>query len=125
MIGGVGVCVIGGVGVCIIELWGENIIILEEVMLLRNSNDSVPSVHKQHNPVHVLTLICTQYPQPPPPPPVHTDPSQVDILDINLDHNAFAGALKLYLRELPNPVFTYQLYELFVSAGSECQPPLL
>ncbi len=48
-----------------------------------------------------------------------TDPAQVDILDPNWDQNAFASALKLFLRELPTPVFTYQLYEHFVSAGSE------
>lgn len=74
---------------------------------------------------YVNYVTCTHlwciFPQLP-HPLLHTDPSQVDILDLNWDHNAFAGALKLYLRELPNPVFTYQLYELFVSAGSECQP---
>ena len=35
------------------------------------------------------------------------------------DAHVFAGALKLYLRELPEPVFTYELYAEFVKAGSE------
>ena len=35
------------------------------------------------------------------------------------DVNVFAGALKLYLRELPEPVFTYHLYQDFIQAGSE------
>ena len=33
------------------------------------------------------------------------------------DVNVFAGALKLYLRELPEPLFSYALYEPFVQAA--------
>ena len=50
---------------------------------------------------------------------IDTDASEVDIFDPRWDHNAFAGALKLFLRELPEPLLTYDLYSGFVSASSK------
>lgn len=48
------------------------------------------------------------------------DVHSVDVFDSCWsDIHVFAGALKLYLRELPEPVFTYQLYQDFIHAGSE------
>ena len=48
------------------------------------------------------------------------DVHSVDVLDSCWnDVNVFAGALKLYLRELPEPVFTYQFYQDFINAGSK------
>ena len=50
---------------------------------------------------------------------VSTDVSAVSLSDPRwTDAHVFAGALKLYLRELPEPVFTYELYAEFVKAGS-------
>ena len=49
---------------------------------------------------------------------IDTDASEVDIYDPRWDHNTFAGALKLFLRELPEPLLTYDLYSGFVSASS-------
>ena len=34
------------------------------------------------------------------------------------DIHVFSGALKLYLRDLPEPIFTYQMYSDFIKAGS-------
>lgn len=34
--------------------------------------------------------------------------------------HVFSAALKLYLRELPVPIMTYDLYDDFIAAGSEC-----
>lgn len=47
-----------------------------------------------------------------------TDALAVDAFDPQVEANTFAGALKLYLRELPEPVFTYDLYNDFIIAGS-------
>ena len=47
------------------------------------------------------------------------DASEVDIYDPKWDHNTFAGALKLFLRELPEPLLTFDLYNVFVSAASK------
>ena len=52
--------------------------------------------------------------------PFFSDVHSVDVFDSCWsDVNVFAGALKLYLRELPEPVFTYQLYQDFIHAGSK------
>ena len=51
------------------------------------------------------------------PPP---DASAVDPNNPQWDHNVFASTLKLYLRELPEPVFPHSLYNEFIAAGSEC-----
>lgn len=48
-----------------------------------------------------------------------SDAAGVDYNDPRWEPHVFAGALKLYLRELPEPVVTYNLYEDFVAAGSE------
>lgn len=37
-----------------------------------------------------------------------------------MDVNAIAGTLKLYFRELPEPLFTEQLYQNFTGGISEC-----
>lgn len=56
------------------------------------------------------SLFLYMYPNP--------GPAAVDIYHADWsDVNVFAGALKLYLRELPDPVFTYQLYPDFIQAG--------
>ena len=54
------------------------------------------------------------------PPLLLPDASAVDPNDPQWDHNVFASTLKLYLRELPEPVFPYSLYKDFINAGSEC-----
>ena len=36
------------------------------------------------------------------------------------DINIVSGALKLFLRELPDPLIPYNLYNKFIDAGSEC-----
>ena len=46
------------------------------------------------------------------------DASEVDIHDNRWDHHTFAGALKLFLRELPEPLLTFDLYNGFISASS-------
>ena len=60
----------------------------------------------------------------PPSPPslllLLPDAPAVDPNDPQWDHNVFASTLKLYLRELPEPVFPYSLYDEFIAAGSEC-----
>lgn len=52
----------------------------------------------------------------------------IDVSSVNIaawtDVHVFAGALKLYLRELPEPVFTYALYDPFVQAGRKFFLPL-
>lgn len=40
-----------------------------------------------------------------------------DIAIESYDHNVAAGLLKLYFRELPEPLLTYNLYDKFVSLG--------
>ena len=34
------------------------------------------------------------------------------------DHNVAAGLLKLYFRELPEPLLTFNLYDQFIAIGS-------
>ncbi len=58
-------------------------------------------------------------PFPPLPFPPLQDAAAVDYSDSRWEPQVFAGALKLYLRELPEPIITYGLYETVVSAGSE------
>lgn len=42
-----------------------------------------------------------------------------------MDVNAIAGTLKLYFRELPEPLFTDELYPNFAGGISEYFPALL
>ena len=50
---------------------------------------------------------------------VHTD-IHVDFDDQELeDINIISGALKLFLRELPDPLIPFSLYNKFIEAGSE------
>ena len=74
----------------------------------------------------VLTCTCT-VPSPPlppllslplsfPPPPL-SDAEAVD--SATAEPHVFSAALKLYLRELPVPVITYDLYSDFIAAGSK------
>ncbi len=51
-----------------------------------------------------------------------SDPSSVSTQDPRWDHTAFAGALKHFLRELPDPVIPNDLYARFVNAASEILP---
>ena len=48
------------------------------------------------------------------PPP---DAEAVDMY--TAEPHVFSAALKLYLRELPVPIMTYDLYPDFIAAGSE------
>lgn len=49
-----------------------------------------------------------------------TDGEKVDIsASAYADINIIAGALKLYLRDLPIPVITFDLYSTFIQAASE------
>jgi hypothetical protein len=45
------------------------------------------------------------------------DANMVDMSDFVTDVHAIAGALKLYLRELPEPLLMYELYDSWVQAG--------
>ncbi len=48
------------------------------------------------------------------------DGEKADIsADIYSDINIIAGALKLYLRDLPIPVITYDVYSKFIQAASK------
>lgn len=49
-----------------------------------------------------------------------TDGEKADIsADVYADINIIAGALKLYLRDLPIPVITFDLYSTFIQAASK------
>lgn len=55
-----------------------------------------------------------------------TDGDKADIsASTYADINIIAGALKLYLRDLPIPVITFDLYSKFIQAASKCFFPLL
>jgi hypothetical protein len=41
------------------------------------------------------------------------------------EFNAIAGLLKLYLRELPEPLLTYNLFDDFIAGGKSSHAPLL
>ena len=51
------------------------------------------------------------------PPPPLSDAEAVD--SATAEPHVFSAALKLYLRELPVPVITYDLYSDFIAAGSK------
>ena len=70
--------------------------------------------------VLLLSHFSLLYPPPSSPLLLLPDASAVDPNDPQWDHNVFASTLKLYLRELPEPVFPYSLYDEFIAAGSEC-----
>lgn len=52
------------------------------------------------------------------------DTEAVDLLsEENLsDINDIAAVLKLWFRELPEPLLTWELYHAFIDAASECLP---
>lgn len=53
-----------------------------------------------------------------------TDGEKADIsASAYADINIIAGALKLYLRDLPIPVITFELYSKFIQAASKSPPP--
>ncbi|CAF93755.1 unnamed protein product, partial [Tetraodon nigroviridis] len=52
-------------------------------------------------PIHLLRLLCS------------SDHRDVSVLMSEMDVNAIAGTLKLYFRELPEPLFTEELYQNF------------
>lgn len=50
-----------------------------------------------------------------------TDGDKADIsASAYADINIIAGALKLYLRDLPIPIITFELYTKFIQAASKC-----
>lgn len=53
-----------------------------------------------------------------------TDLDGTDLLsEENLsDINDIAAVLKLWFRELPEPLLTWELYHQFIDAASECRP---
>lgn len=54
-----------------------------------------------------------------------TDGEKADIsASAYADINIIAGALKLYLRDLPIPVITFDLYSKFIQAASMSSSPL-
>lgn len=52
-----------------------------------------------------------------------TDIDNTDVMseEWSADINVVSGALKLWFRELPEPLLTYGLYNAFIEAASECQ----
>ena len=46
-----------------------------------------------------------------------SEPSQINLDKFNV--HCIAGALKKYLRELPNPVIPVEMYSLFIEASSK------
>ena len=60
-----------------------------------------------------LVSLCILSPSIPLP-----DAEAVDMY--TAEPHVFSAALKLYLRELPVPIMTYDLYPDFIAAGSEC-----
>eukprot|EP01101_Sappina_pedata_P008641 TRINITY_DN4830_c0_g1_i1.p1 TRINITY_DN4830_c0_g1~~TRINITY_DN4830_c0_g1_i1.p1 ORF type:complete len:1266 (-),score=654.53 TRINITY_DN4830_c0_g1_i1:91-3888(-) len=48
---------------------------------------------------------------------VKFDKGKEVVLDANLDPHIVSGILKLWLCELPNPLFTFELYDSFIAAG--------
>lgn len=54
------------------------------------------------------------------------DIDAVDIMsdDWSADINVVSGALKLWFRELPEPLLTYGLYHGFIDAAREFSPPI-
>ena len=61
-------------------------------------------------PLPVFLSVCLS------PLVIHAGCNRVDV-SAWPDVNVFAGALKLYLRELPEPLFTYALYDPFVQTA--------
>lgn len=53
-----------------------------------------------------------------------TDNKDVSVMMSEMDVNAIAGTLKLYFRELPEPLFTDELYPNFAGGISEYLPAL-
>jgi Rho GTPase-activating protein RGD1 len=59
---------------------------------------------------------------------VDQHPTGVDLTVVGTDYHSVTGLLKLYLRELPEPLMTYKLYKAFleyvtppISASSHVQ----
>lgn len=50
---------------------------------------------------------------------VRADHKDVSVMMSEMDVNAIAGTLKLYFRELPEPLFTDELYPNFAGGISE------
>lgn len=61
-----------------------------------------------HPPVFVLSLLSSP-----------ADNKDVSVMMSEMDVNAIAGTLKLYFRELPEPLFTDELYPNFAGGISE------
>lgn len=70
-------------------------------------------IHLWH-PLFSITL------SPSPPPPPHPSDEKVDLNDSKWeDIHVTTGALKMFFRELPEPLFTYGSFNDFVNAISE------
>ena len=67
-------------------------------------------IYRVGPPLHVLNSLKEAF---------DTDPSSVNPNDLKWDHIAFSGALKLFLRDLPNPIIPYDLYDQFIAAASK------
>lgn len=71
---------------------------------------------------NMLTRVstCLSTAPPPTPPYILTDGEKTDISGTAYeDINIITGALKLYLRDLPVPVITYDAYPRFIEAASK------
>lgn len=51
------------------------------------------------------------------------NPFDYDISDPDLDIHAVTSALKQYFRKLPNPLITYEVYELIIESGEITDAP--
>ena len=56
--------------------------------------------------------------------PDSTDSQSAIVLVSETDIHAVAGLLKMYLRDLPEPLFTDELYPKFVEANGKRRPRL-
>ena len=62
--------------------------------------------------IHPLTCFPSSH------SPLHL-PSDAEAVDMHTSEpRVFSAALKLYFRELPTPIMTYELYDDFIAAGS-------
>ena len=76
--------------------------------------------------VHVCVPVCTCTKMFLLPPHPHPHPYSEESVDLSApqweDINVVTGALKLFFRELPDPVIPNSLYQKFIDAASESIP---
>ncbi|KAI8988517.1 hypothetical protein BDF20DRAFT_856159 [Mycotypha africana] len=84
------------------------------ITLLLKSDISTEGIFRKNGNIRQLRLLCASIDEL---EPVNADQATIENLLANENSIQLAALLKKYLRELPEPLLTFSLYELFIRCG--------